>query len=372
MSAAAALQATFAGRLGSFALAVDFAAPMQGVTALFGPSGSGKTSVLRCMAGLLRLEGRLLLGEACWQDSARGLFRKPHRRPVGYVFQEASLFPHLSVERNLLYGARRSGESQGFALPEIVELLGIAPLLGRAPEALSGGERQRVAIGRALLSQPRLLLMDEPLSALDRETKAELLPYLEALHARLSIPIVYVSHDLAEVERLADTLVLLRAGRVLAAGPLAELEADPALPLARDPEAAVTLQGRVTAVDEGYALTTLAVDGGRLLVPGRHGAAGSRRRLRIKASDVSFALSRAGDSTILNCLPARILSVSRLDGGDAQVTIVAGLGREGAGARILARVTRRSQEALALGPGRDVFAQIKSVALVASAAGRGG
>src|SRR5690606_8732709 len=188
---------------------------------------------------------------------------------------------------------RANGKGE-LGLDDVVDMLGMAPLVDRAPLALSGGERQRVAIGRALLSQPRLLLMDEPLAALDQLTREEILPYLEALHERLSIPILYISHDMAEVERLADTLVLLDRGRVLAAGPLAELEADPALPLMRARDAAVTLECRVTGIDESFALTSLAVEGGSLIVPGRRGRPGIRRRLRIRASDVSFSLTRPG------------------------------------------------------------------------------
>lgn len=369
------IDAAFAGSFGRFTLDAAFTVPARGVTGLFGPSGCGKTTVLRCMAGLQRMAGRLVVAGEAWQDDARGIFREPHRRPVGYVFQEASLFPHLSVRRNLLYGARRAGPGDGpgggpsdalGGFDEVVALLGIGHLLDRAPGALSGGERQRVAVGRALLSRPRLLLMDEPLSALDRMTKDEILPYLEALHGRLAIPIVYVSHDVGELRRLADTLVLLEVGRVLAAGPLAELEADPSLPLMRAPEAAVTLDGTVVAVDDRYALTSFAVPGGTLLVPGRRGRPGEHRRLRISASDVSFSRSPPAETTILNCLPARIRAVGPQGGDDAQVNVVVGLGADGEGARIAARITRRSLEALSLGPGTAVFAQIKSVALLAS------
>ncbi len=363
-----AIRAAFAGALGGFCLDAAFDAPMRGITALFGPSGCGKTTILRCMAGLQRLAGHLSVGGEVWQDDASGIFRRPHERPVGYVFQEASLFPHLSVRDNLLFGARRAARNGGALVigeEAIVGLLGIGHLLGRAPGALSGGERQRVAIGRALLSQPRLLLMDEPLSALDRMTKEEILPYLEALHAHLSIPILYVSHDIGEIERLADRLVLVEAGRVLAAGPLADLQADPALPLLRAREAAVMLEGRIAGFDDIYELTSFTVPGGALVVPGIQGAVGDIRRLRISASDVSFTLSRPVGTTILNCLPARILSETARD-GTAQITVLAALGEDGAGARIAARITRKSHETLALSPGKAVFAQIKGVALLAS------
>jgi molybdate transport system ATP-binding protein len=365
------LSARFSGTLGRFSLDVAFDAPGSGVTALFGPSGCGKTTILRAVAGLERLAGRLVVNGTPWQDSDAGIFRKPHQRPVGYVFQEASLFGHLSVRGNLDYGARRAAPAPGGAalrFDDVVGLLGIGPLLDRAPRALSGGERQRVAIGRTLLSQPRLLLMDEPLAALDRQTKDEILPYLEALHRSLSIPVLYVSHDIAEVERLADTLVLVEAGCIRAVGPLAAIESDPAQPLLRAPDAAVTLDGTISAIDEAFALTSLAVAGGTLTVPGRRGAIGERRRLRIRASDVSFVLTPAPDTTIVNCLPARIVSATPHDSDGAQVDLVAALGADGAGDRIVGRVTRRSCEALGLGVGRPVFAQIKGVALLASGA----
>lgn len=366
------IELAFGGRLGDFTLEVAFVVPLRGVTALFGPSGSGKTTVLRGVAGLRRLAGHLRVGGEVWQDDGAGVFRAPHRRPVGYVFQEASLFPHLSVRNNLLFGAKRVAPSAGPDAPrfsEIVGLLGLGQLLDRAPAALSGGERQRVAIGRALLSQPRLLLMDEPLAALDRLTKDEILPYLEAVHENLAIPILYVSHDIAELERLADTLVLLEGGRVTAAGALAAVEADPDLPLVRAPEAAVTLEGTISRLDEAYGLTSLAVAGGTLVVPGRQGGLGARRRLRISASDVSFTRSPPSDTTILNCLPVRVLSVNPHDRDAVQMNIVAGFGDGGSGARIVGRVTRKSQEALGLAAGSRAFAQIKSVALLASGGG---
>jgi molybdate transport system ATP-binding protein len=360
------ISTALAGTLGTFSLDVAFRMPMRGITALFGPSGCGKTTILRCMAGLQRLPGHFILGDAVWQDSARDIFVRTHQRPIGYVFQEASLFRHLSVRQNLMYGARRAGDApadSALSFDGIVELLGVGHLLDRSPAALSGGERQRIAVGRALLSRPRILLMDEPLSALDRMTKSEILPYFEQLHKSLALPIVYVSHDIGEVVRLADTMVLLDKGRVVASGPLAELQTDPSLPLIAAPDAAVMIEGRVESIDETYALTSFAVPGGLLIVPGRQGARGMERRLRIAASDVSFTRTAATDTTILNCLPARIVSV---DGhaNEAQVNIVAALGADGTGARIAARITRKSLDALALAPGTPVFAQIKSVALV--------
>lgn len=354
------------GTLGSFSLDVAFKMPMRGITALFGPSGCGKTTILRCMAGLQHLPGHFIVGDQVWQDSAKGVFVRTHERPLGYVFQEASLFQHLNVRQNLLYGAKRAGNaptSDALDFDAIVELLGIGHLLERSPIALSGGERQRVSVGRALLSRPRILLMDEPLSALDRMTKEEILPYFERLHESLALPVVYVSHDIGEVARLADTLVLLAKGRVIASGPLELLQTDPSLPLIAAPDAAIMLEGRVESIDETYALTTFSVAGGVLVMPGRQGAPGDERRLRIAASDVSFTLAAASDTTILNCLPARIVSI---DGAanEAQVNIIAALGADGSGARIAARITRKSQATLGLASGTLVFAQIKSVALM--------
>jgi molybdate transport system ATP-binding protein len=356
------IRAMFRGTFGKFMLDVQVDIPASGVTGLFGPSGCGKTSVLRCIAGLSRLpHGYCAVNGDVWQDGA--LFRPTHRRPVGYVFQEASLFPHLSVKNNLLYGAPggRAPEGAGMiGFEEVAELLGLARLMARASHHLSGGERQRVAVGRALLSQPKLLLMDEPLSALDRQTRDEILPFLERLHASLSLPILYVSHDMAEVERLADHLVLMEAGRVRASGPLSVLQADPDLPLARARDAGVTLDVVIEDCDPTYGLVTLSAGGARFVVPTAPGARGARRRLHIAAGDVSLALEAAGSSTILNILPVRIASASKL--GDNEILAVLSLG-SGTSTRLLARVTRRSWERLGLREGVDVFAQIKSVAL---------
>ena len=214
--AAPGVEGQFAGRLGAFRLDAEFALPPRGITALSGPSGSGKTTLMRCIAGLTRLPGRLTVDGETWQDGR--VFRPPHRRPVGVVFQEPSLLPHLSVRGNLLYGARRAGEGRAVALDEVVELLGLSALLARTTANLSGGERQRVALGRALLAQPRLLLMDEPLSSLDTDSKADILPYLERLHRGLDIPVLYITHDAGEIARLADHVLLMRDGRI-AEGP---------------------------------------------------------------------------------------------------------------------------------------------------------
>jgi molybdate transport system ATP-binding protein len=351
----------FRGLLGRFELDVQFEVPARGVIALFGPSGCGKTAIMRCVAGLNRLEGGFcsVAGEV-WQDAKH--FRPVHQRPIGYVFQEANLFPHLSVRRNLMYGHPAKAGAGAIAFDEVVALLGIEKLLERSPRHLSGGERQRVAIGRALLTQPKLLLMDEPLSALDQMTKDEILPYLERLHETLELPILYISHDMAEVERLADQLVLMRQGRVLAAGALRELQADLSLPLALSRDAAVSLDATVVAQDPNDGIATLAIEGGHLLVPAEPLRSGERRRLRVLADDVSLARDAPSRSTIVNILRAKILSIRSQS--DHRVTARLGLGPDGSGARLLSRVTERSWKELDLQPGLEVYAQVKGVALV--------
>ncbi len=368
MNAPHAIRAEFRGTIGKFALDAGFTAPAKGVTALFGPSGCGKTTVLRCIAGLLHVDGVCEIDGEVWQDE-KGAFLPTHKRPLGYVFQEASLFQHLSVRRNLLFGApRKDGGAarQGIAFDEVVELLGVERLLDRSPRNLSGGERQRVAIGRALLSQPKLLLMDEPLSALDRATKNEILPFLERLRDRLNLPVVYITHDIAEVERLADQMVLMEKGRVIGAGALEDLQSDPSLPLAAARDAAVSLDGVVQASDEAYGLVTLKVRGGSLTVPAPPAPVGERRRIRVIAGDVSLTREAPGPSSILNVLPARIVSMKSV--GSNEIIVVVALGADGVGARMLSRVTRKSWEALGLAEGVSVYAQVKAVAL---APGRG-
>jgi molybdate transport system ATP-binding protein len=368
VTASHAIRAEFRGTIGKFALDAGFTAPAKGVTALFGPSGCGKTTVLRCIAGLLRINGVCEIDGEVWQDES-GAFLPTHKRPLGYVFQEASLFQHLSVRRNLLFGAPRhdrDGTKGGIVFDEVVDLLGITRLLDRSPRNLSGGERQRVAIGRALLSQPKLLLMDEPLSALDRATKNEILPFLERLRDHLNLPVVYITHDIAEVERLADQMVLMDKGRVIGAGPLEELQSDPSLPLAAARDAAVSFDGIVQASDEAYGLVTLKVRGGVLTAPAPPGPVGERRRIRVIASDVSLTREAPGPSSILNVLPARIASMKPLDTNE--VVVVVALGEDGSGARLLSRMMRKSCGELGLAEGMSVYVQVKAVAL---APGRG-
>ncbi len=358
------IEAAFRGRLGGFLLDATFSVPASGVTAIFGPSGCGKTTVARCLAGLQHLPGGFCAIDGdIWQDAST--FRQAHQRPIGYVFQEASLFSHLSVKRNLLYGVPRGTNTHGpggIGLDEVIELLGLSRLLERSPHNLSGGERQRVAIGRALLSQPRLLLMDEPLSALDGPTKSEILPFLERLHERLALPVFYISHDMSEIERLADHLVLMEHGNVVATGPLQALQSDPSLPLAGAREAVVSLDATIDAHDSTYGLLTLRVAGGHLQVPAPATKAGKRQRLKIAASDVSIARNAPDASSILNVLPARIISNTPL--GQGEVIVVLALGTDGSGAQLLARITRRSWDLLGLADATSVYAQVKGVSLV--------
>ncbi|WP_298603861.1 molybdenum ABC transporter ATP-binding protein [Zoogloea sp.] len=354
------IRARFRIDRGGFALDVDLTLPGQGVTALFGHSGSGKTTCLRAMAGLTRAPGGYFaLGSEVWQDDARGVFLPTHQRPLGYVFQEANLFPHLSVRANLEFGQKRSRSTGGARLAEIAALLGIDGLLDRRPDSLSGGERQRAAIARALLTSPRLLLMDEPLAALDLKRKLEILPYLERLHDELSVPIIYVSHAPDEVARLADHLVLLHEGRVVASGPLGETLARADLPPAFADDAGVVIE-TVLAAHEADALSRLDFAGASLRVGQRPEALGSRLRCRIHARDVSLALKKPEASSILNVFAARVAELAPTDTpGHVLVRLDVGP------TPLLARITRRSQRELEIQPGREVWAQVKAVALLA-------
>lgn len=347
----------------AFALRAEFSAPGRGITAVFGPSGGGKTTLLRCIAGLEHAAGAFALADEIWQDDAGGVFVAPHRRAIGYVFQEANLFPHLSVRGNIEYGWRRvPAGARRVPLDRTIELLGLEGLLARYPERLSGGERQRVAIARALVTSPRLLLMDEPLSALDREAKAGLMPYLERLHETLAIPVLYVSHALDEVTRLADHLLVLREGRIQAHGPMADMLVNLQFSIAPADEASAIVDAVVAGHEDGYELTALEFGGGRLMVALHLYPLGRRVRLRIHARDVSIALSRAADTSILNILPARVAQIA--DAGPAQWLVRLETGDPQAPTALLSRITRRSGEALGLRPGLAVYAQIKSVALV--------
>ena len=345
-----------------FRLDVDLDLPSRGVSALFGHSGSGKTSCLRCFAGLDRpREGYLQVAGERWQDSASGDFLPAHRRAIGYVFQDANLFPHLSVRGNLEFGQRRiAARERKVALDQALELLGIGHLLERLPSALSGGERQRVGIARALVTSPRLLLMDEPLASLDLKRKQEVLPYLERLHEELDIPVIYVSHAPDEVARLADHLVLLEDGQVRASGPLKELLLRTDLPFASEDDAEAVIDGQASAYDARYGLVELCLPGSeaRLRLPHAALQAQQRVRVKIKARDVSLSLQRAEGSSLLNLLPVTVDSWQVLD---AQVLLTLRLGEQ----RLLARITRYSFDQLGIHAGQAIWAQIKSVSLLA-------
>lgn len=359
------LNARFHGPVGSFRLDLEFTIPSRGVTALFGPSGCGKTTLLRCIAGLNRLPGaELSLDGETWQNER--IFLPTHKRPIGYVFQEPGLFPHLSVRKNLTYGMRRAGINPRHSahLNELTALMGIEHLLERGVTALSGGEKQRVAIARALLMEPRLLLMDEPLSALDQDNKNEIMPYLEQLHSHLDIPVIYVTHDRREVERLADQLLLLRAGKLVAQGEIGEILTNPELPFGRARDAVTVLDGKVSHYDRRYGLSTLQIDGGTLEVPDTLGPTGVYKRLRIASTDVSLTLNAEEPSTILNRLPAVICDILPTDG--PSVNILLRVGDRGEGCSLLASVTRKSVETMALKPGQPVYAQIKGASLLGS------
>ena len=353
------ISANFRTQLGTFTLSAVFDAPVRGVTALFGPSGSGKTTVLRCIAGLERATGRLSMNGEVWQDEKT--FVPVHKRPLGYVFQEASLFPHLSVRANLEYGYKRIAPFEHkVQLEQVVEWLGLSHLIQRCdPARLSGGERQRVAIGRALLTSPRILLMDEPLSALDSNSKQEILPYLERLHRELEIPVIYVSHALDEVMRLSDHLVLLQQGHVIASGELHETLARLDLPLAHFDDAGTVIEAAVARHDETYHLTRLDFPGGQLWV-GRLGQPfGSRVRARVLARDVSIATQAPQGSSINNILNACIEEI-RDEGPDKVLVRM----KVGDSHKLLSRITRRSRDHLGLIAGMYVCAQVKSVALM--------
>lgn len=347
-----------------FALDVDLQLPGRGVTALYGHSGSGKTTCLRCIAGLERAEqGFIQVNDEVWQDSDQQVFVPPHKRALGYVFQEASLFPHLSVLANLEFGLKRIPKQQRRVdMTHATELLGIGHLLDRHPQHLSGGERQRVGIARALLTSPKLLLMDEPLAALDSQRKGEILPYLQRLHDELDIPVLYVSHSQDEVARLADHIVLLSNGKALASGPIGETLARLDLPLALGDDAGVVIEGHVSAYDPDYQLLTLQLPGTALNIRVAHTPmdAGQALRCKVQARDVSLSLHNAPQSSILNRLPVTVISEM---GADNAAHVLIRL--DAAGTPLLARITRYSRDQLSVHPGQQLWAQIKAVAVLA-------
>ena len=354
-------------QLGTFALEARFSCETAGITAIFGRSGAGKTSLVNTLAGLLQpARGRILLRGQTLFDSQRGINLPPEKRRLGYVFQEGRLFPHLSVRRNLTYGYKRAPAAERpVGLDQVVALLGIEDLLERRPGALSGGEKQRVALGRALLANPRLLLMDEPLAALDQPRKEEILPFIEQLKDQLDLPIVYVSHSMQEIVRLADTLVLMSNGRIEAVGPLEEVTSRLDLrPLTGRYEAGAVLTTTVAGQDRTFGLTELRFAGGRLRVPHLGLPLGQQLRVRIRARDVSIALAPPENISILNIIPCVIKAIGEEKSPQIDLQLDAG------GAAIWSRITARSRTALGLRPGLQVYALIKSVAIDRQSLGR--
>jgi molybdate transport system ATP-binding protein len=351
------IQARFQLDWPSFQLDVDLDLPSHGITAFFGSSGSGKTTLLRCIAGLERAAGQLIVNGEVWQDERR--FLATHKRALGYVFQEASLFAHLSVLGNLRYGLKRIPAKQQVNLEQAIELLGIGHLLERKPERLSGGERSRVGIARALALSPDILLMDEPLAALDVQRKQEILPYLERLHEALRIPVLYISHSPDEVARLADHLVVMENGRVLASGPLTETLTRLDLPIHLGEDAGAILEVSVAELDPEWHLARVVFSGGSLWARDQGLPIGCKLRVRVLARDVSLATEPPSKSSIQNILQGRVDALSD-DEHPGLLLVRVQVGD----AIILARLTKKSAVALDIRPGQQVWAQIKSVALM--------
>jgi molybdate transport system ATP-binding protein len=351
------LEVRLSHAFGGFTLDAGFTAP-QGITVLFGRSGSGKTTIVNAVAGLLRPQaGRIAIGETVLSDTGARLWLPPHKRRIGYIFQEGRLFPHLTVRQNLRYGAWFAPKvAPREDMGRVVEMLGIGPLLERRPGALSGGEKQRVAIGRALLSAPRLILADEPLAALDEARKQDILPYFERLRDEVDVPILYVSHSASEVARLATTVVALEGGRVIAQGPAAEVLGDPGVLPTGAREAGAFLTARIARHhDDG--LTELSAGGVALFLPRLAQAPGTALRIRIAAHDVILSRGAPVGLSALNILPGTIAEIRAGEGPGALVALDTSAGR------VLARITRRSVAALALEPGASIHAVLKTVAV---------
>jgi len=352
------IEACFKIKRHDFTLDVKLNIPDKGITAIYGDSGCGKTTLLRAIAGLeYSPDGFLKVGDKIWQDGS--FFIPPEKRSLGYVFQEPSLFSHLNVRRNLEYGLKRVPLNDSkVSLEQAIDLLGISQLLDRSTSQLSGGERQRVAIARALATSPRILLMDEPLSALDLRRKQEIMPYLESLHDELKIPVLYVSHAPGEVARLADHMILLEEGKLKASGKLDDMLTRLDLSLAHGDKAAALIHASVAGHDNEFNLTYLDFPGGRFTVAHKDLEINHPVRLRVIARDVSLTLEHQSHTSILNIFPATVEAMT--PEGTAQVMVRLLV----QGVPLLARITRKSASLLALEPGKKVFAQVKSVALL--------
>ena len=350
------VQLKYAVQRADFSLAVALDIPMQGITGIFGASGAGKTTLLRCIAGLEDAPGSdLIVAGERWQGE--NVSRPVHERNVGYVFQEPRLFGHLKVRANIEYGMRRRRSDDGPDLAAVVELLGLGALLERWPNELSGGEAQRVAIARALLRAPEFVLMDEPLASLDVSRKDEILPFLDRLHAESSIPVIYVSHNIEEICRLCDHLVILDGGRVVADGELQSVLVQMDVPQLVGEEAGSVIVGSIASYDEKYDLTLMSFSGGELWLPGRLGGMSDNLRLRIRANDISLSKVQPSQTTVLNLLDVVIEEIQDRLGPTLLVRLA--VGQE----RLIARITRRSCEELNLQPGDKVVAQVKAVAV---------
>ena len=353
------IKAQFNLDYGAFQLDVDLTMPGAGITVLFGPSGSGKTTLLRCIAGLQKApQGYLAINGDVWQDSESNWFLPTHKRSLGYVFQEANLFPHLSVKGNLQFGLKRIGKSIDGNFQHVLELLGIEHLLDRTPDRLSGGERQRIAIARALALNPKILLMDEPLAALDFKRKQEIQPYLNQLHQELNIPVIYVTHSQQEVAQLADHLVIMDKGKVLASGPLSETLSRLDVPLAQDRDASTVWQVSISGHENEYHLTHAVIDGAIISLPSLVGKLGTQLRLQIFARDVSITLQEPTATSILNVLPAVITGIVDDNSGHSVVGL-----RVGAHP-LLAHITQKSKRLLDLQNGMSVYVQIKGTSIL--------
>ena len=356
-------------RLGDFELDADIACETGGIIAFFGRSGAGKSSLINMLAGLLRPDsGRIAINGGLLFDAERGIDLPPEQRRLGHVFQEGRLFPHLSVKGNLLYGYKRAPASERrIELEQILELLGLEKLLQRRPRDLSGGEKQRVALGRALLASPKLLLMDEPLAALDQPRKDEILPFIERLRDELAIPIVYVSHAMQEIVRLADTMVLISEGRVIESGPIDVLTSRLDLrPLTGRYEAGAVLDAEVVGHEPAFGLSVLRFPGGRLRVTALDLAPGAGLRVRLRARDVALAKTPPEGTSILNVFPGVVVDIG--DEGGPQVAVLLDVG----GSTLWARITARSCHDLELSPGKKVYALVKAVAIDSHSLGRAG
>ena len=340
-----------------FRLDVDLNLPVQGVTALFGPSGCGKTTILRCIAGLEKnVQGHVSLHDMIWQDENRWV--PPHQREIGYVFQEASLFPHLTVMENLDYGLKRSKNQQGIDIDGLIDLLGIAALLKRKPHALSGGERQRVGIARALAVKPRLLLMDEPLAALDSQRKQEILPYLDKLHRELAIPVLYVTHSPDEVARLAHHIVVLDQGHVVASGGLVETLSRIDLPIQLGDDLGAVIEASVSEIDPQWHLSRCDFSGGGIWTRSQGLSLHQKIRIRVLARDVSIAIEKPVASSIQNSLQGSVANITEdVQAGYALVRILVGTDY------LIARVTQRALHELGIQLGQVIWVQVKSVAI---------